>query len=215
MQKFSNKKKIILGSIIGVLIGTLVSVSYAFFTYANTSGNSTLVAGNIYMRYKETTTNIDIDNMMPMSGDPLPSSYFEFTVEGTNTTTDKDIIYDINIIHGDDYDDGDQDPNNDKVRIRDEFLRFTLMEKIGDAEWTTPVNAKKYSDFSNGLRMWVNQINKNTTEKVTHTYRLYVWIDESVKIGNNGQDYTLSEWNNLFASVKVNVTGDFNEKDPY
>ena len=214
-MKFSNKKKIILGSIIGVLIGTLVSVSYAFFTYTNTGTNSSLVTGDIYMRYKETTTNINIDNMMPMSGDPLPSSFFEFTVEGTNTTENKDIIYDINIIHGDPYDDGDQNSDNDKVRIRDEFLRFTLMEKIGDGEWTTPVNAKKYSDFSQGLRMWVNQINRNTTNKVTNTYRLYVWIDESVKIGNNDQDYTMSEWNNLFASVKVNVTGDFSDKEIY
>ena len=32
--KFNNKKKIILGSIIGVLIGSLISVSYAFFTFS-------------------------------------------------------------------------------------------------------------------------------------------------------------------------------------
>ena len=211
MTKFSNKKKIVLGSIIGVLIGTLLSVSYAFFTFSRTGTNSTLVAGNIYMRYKESTTTINIQDMMPRS--TKPNEYFEFTVEGTNTTENKDIIYDINIIHGDEYDDGDNDDSNDKVRIRDEFLRFTLEADLADGEGMHEIiSNKKYSDFSNGLRMWVYQINKNTTEKVTHTYRLYVWIDESVKIGNNDQDYTTSEWNNLFASVKVNVTGDFSNK---
>ena len=208
----NNKKKIILGSIIGVLIGTLISVSYAFFTFSKTSNNnSQLVAGNIYMRYKESTTTINIHDMMPRS--TKPNEYFEFTVEGTNTTENKDIIYDINIIHGDEYDDGDNDDSNDKVRIRDEFLRFTLEADLADGEGMHEIiSNKKYSDFSNGLRMWVYQINKNTTEKVTHTYRLYVWIDSSIKIGNNDQDYTTREWNNLFASVKVNVTGDFNEK---
>ena len=208
----NNKKKIILGSIIGVLIGTLISVSYAFFMFSKTSNNnSQLVAGNIYMRYKESTTTINIHDMMPRS--TKPNEYFEFTVEGTNTTENKDIIYDINIIHGDPYDDGDNDDTNDKVRIRDEFLRFTLEADLADGEGMHEViSNKKYSDFSNGLRMWVYQINKNTTEKVTHTYRLYVWIDSSIKIGNNDQDYTTSEWNNLFASVKVNVTGDFSDK---
>ena len=204
-MNLNNKKKIILGSIIGVLIGTLISVSYAFFTFSKTSNNnSQLVAGDIYMRYKESTTTINIQDMMPRS--TKPNEYFEFTVEGKNTYTEKDIIYDVNITYGD-------NDTNGKVRIRDEFLRFTLEADLADGEGMHEViSNKKYSDFSNGLRMWVYQINKNTTSKVTHTYRLYVWIDESVKIGNNDQDYTTSEWNNLFASVKVNVTGDFSEK---
>ena len=201
----NNKRKIILGSIIGVLIGTLISVSYAFFTFSKTSNNnSQLVVGDIYMRYKESTTTINIQDMMPRS--TKPSEYFEFTVEGKNTYTEKDIIYDVNITYGD-------NDTNGKVRIRDEFLRFTLEADLADGEGMHEIiSNKKYSDFSNGLRMWVYQINKNTTEKVTHTYRLYVWIDSSIKIGNNDQDYTTSEWNNLFASVKVNVTGDFSDK---
>ena len=51
----------------------------------------------------------------------------------------------------------------------------------------------------------MNEINK--------TYRLYMWISEDVVIGNMNEDYTLEEWNDVFASVKVNVSGDFLEKD--
>ena len=157
------------------------------------------------MKYKETNTNINISGMTPTY--TLPNDYFEFEITGKNTTTNKDIWYDINIKWG--------DQETGKTRIRDEFLRFTLKEKIDNGEWTTPIDAKKYSDFQNGLRMWVNKIGKDQTTDTTRTYRLYVWIDGGVKIGNNEQDYTISEWNNLFASVKVDVTGDFIEKVPY
>ena len=96
----NNKRKIILGSIIGVLIGTLMSVSYAFFTYANTSGtNSSLVTGNIWMKYGETNT-LTLQNAMP--SDTYDSEKkFEFTIEGANTTEDKDIWYEIKIKQGD------------------------------------------------------------------------------------------------------------------
>ena len=212
----NNKRKIILGSIIGVLIGTLMSVSYAFFTYVNTSGtNSTLVTGDIYMRYKESSTTININDMMPMSGDPLPNQYFEFTVEGKNTNTTKDIWYEIDIIHGALPTINDK-TKNENQRINDKFLKFTLKEKKDDGSWTTPINAKSYSDFSNGFRIWVDTIGKNQTTDTTHTYQLYVWVDDSVTISNTkttGVDYTMSEWNDLFASIKVNVTGDFTVKE--
>ena len=212
----NNKRKIILGSIIGVLIGTLMSVSYAFFTYVNTSGtNSTLVTGDIYMRYKESSTTININDMMPMSGNPLPSQYFEFTVEGKNTNTTKDIWYEIDITHGALPTINDK-TKNENQRINDKFLKFTLKEKKDDGSWTIPINAKSYSDFSNGFRIWVDTIEKNQTTDTTHTYQLYVWVDESVTISNTkttGVDYTMSEWNDLFASIQVNVTGDFTVKE--
>ena len=206
MNKFSNKKKIILGSIIGVLIGTLMSVSYAFYTYTKVGiSNSQLVAGDIYMRYKETTTNIDIDDMMPRS--TKPSDYFEFTVEGKNTYTEKPIVYDINIQYGNDI--------TGKERIGDEWLRFTLEEKKnGASEFTEVISNASYVGFENALRIWKETIPANTTNDIVNTYRLYVWIDNSVGVGNTTEtDYSIERWNNLFASVKVNVTGDFEEKE--
>ena len=38
-------------------------------------------------------------------------------------------------------------------------------------------------------------------------------ISNDTIIGNVSQDYTTEEWNDVFASIKVNVTGDFNEKE--
>ena len=51
-----NKKKIILGSIIGILLGLLISTSYAIFSYNKVGENNKLIAGDIYMHYNETNT---------------------------------------------------------------------------------------------------------------------------------------------------------------
>ena len=39
-----------------------------------------------------------------------------------------------------------------------------------------------------------------------------MWVSSDTKIGNVNQDYTMEEWNNVYASIKVNVAGDFEEK---
>lgn len=204
----NNKRKIILGSIIGVLVGTLVSVSYAFFTYTRTgTSNNQLVTGNIWMRYGETNT-LTLENAMPRSG-PVENKYFEFTIEGTNTTEDKDIWYDISLVHGTVPTNGNKTESN---RIDDKYLRFRLVEVENNVENSTPLlDNKKYNDLTN-RRIYVDKIGHGQT--VNKTYRLYMWLDNSVGIGNTSDArYSISEWNDLFASIKVNVTGDFNEKE--
>ena len=128
--------------------------------------------------------------------------YFEFTVDGKNTTTNKDIWYEVVLSKGDNID--------GKTRIKDNLLRFRLTETKDNKE-TIVVNNKSYSDLTS-KRIWVDTINKNTINEVVHTYRLYMWISNDTVIGNVNQDYTMEEWKNIFASIKVNVTGDFNEK---
>ena len=206
----NNKRKIIQGSIIGVLIGTLVSVSYAFFTYTRTgTSNNQLVTGNIWMKYGETNT-LTLENAMPRSG-PVENKYFEFTIEGTNTTEDKDIWYDISLTHGE-LPTINKVTKNEDQRIEDKYLRFRLVEVENNVENSTPLlDNKKYNDLTN-RRIYVDKIGHGQT--VNKTYRLYMWIDNSVGIGNTSSArYSTTEWNDLFASIKVNVTGDFDEKE--
>ena len=129
--------------------------------------------------------------------------YFEFTVDGKNTTTNKDIWYEVVLSKGDNID--------GKTRIKDNLLKFRLTETKDNKE-TIVVNNKSYSDLTR-KRIWVDTINKNTTSEVVHTYRLYMWISNDTVIGNVKQDYTMEEWKDIFASIKVNVSGDFNEKE--
>ena len=128
--------------------------------------------------------------------------YFEFTIDGKNTTTNKDIWYEVVLSKGDNLE--------GKTRIKDNLLRFRLTETKDNKE-TTVVNNKRYSDLTS-KRIWVDTINKNTINEVVHTYRLYMWISNDTVIGNVDQDYTMEEWKSIFASIKVNVSGDFNEK---
>ena len=129
--------------------------------------------------------------------------YFEFTIDGKNTTTNKDIWYEVVLSKGDNLE--------GKTRIKDNLLKFRLVE-IKDNEETIVVDNKSYGDLTS-KRIWVNTINKNTTSEISVTYRLYMWISSDTNIGNTDDvDYTMEEWNNIFASIKVNVSGDFNEK---
>ena len=197
----NNKKIIIITSIIlGVLILT-ISLTYALFTISKTSKNSSLVVGDIYMHYANGSKAINLANVMP-SETYDATSFFEFTIDGKNTTTNKDIWYEIILKHGDEV--------SGKTRIKDNLLKFTLTE-TKDGTTTTVFDGRSYGDLTN-KRIWVNTINKNTTSEVSITYRLYMWISNTTVIGNVNQDYTTDEWKNIFASIKVDVVGDFNEK---
>ncbi|MBQ8472444.1 MAG: leucine-rich repeat protein [Bacilli bacterium] len=133
-------------------------------------------------------------------------SYFEFTISGKNTYKQKDIWYDVVLNHGD-VPEGKLEEN----RINDEFLRFALFEVNGENQKNI-FNNRSYSSLEN-KRIHVETIPKNTTEEINKTYRLYMWIDDSVVIGNVNEDYTMEEWKDVFASIKVSVTGEFNEKE--
>ena len=204
-----NKKKIVLGSIIGVFIGILISVSYAFFTFSKTSLNSQLVAGDIYMQYKE-TNSINIPDMMPRNTYvDNENGYFEFQITGKNTYAEKDIIYDVVLSYGD----NPTDPNR-TIRIKDELLRFRLVKVVNNEEQEI-FNNRSYTSINN-TRIHKETIPAETNTEITTTYRIYAWISEETKIGNaTDADYSLSDWNKVFASIKVNVTGDFNDKEIY
>ena len=131
--------------------------------------------------------------------------YFEFTIDGKNTYEKEDIWYEIVLSHGDTH-------ATRTERIRDDLLEFRLVEVV-DGEEKELFTNKSYKDLTN-RRVWVDIIPKNTLNEVIHTYRLYMWISDYVEIGNTSYaDYDIETWNNeVYASIKVNVTGDFNEK---
>ena len=156
------------------------------------------------MRYKE-TKGISLENAMPRTNYD-PNGYFEFTIEGKNTYTEKDIIYDVVLDHGDAVSDA-----NRTIRIEDKYLHFRLVEVVNNEEQEI-FNDKKYNNIQN-KRIYVNTIPKNTTTNTSHVYRLYMWIGSEVGIGNTSSaTYSVEDWNKVYASVKVNVTGDFQEK---
>ena len=146
-------------------------------------------------------------NILTLNVTTLP--YFEFTIDGKNTTTNKDIWYEIILKHGDNL--------TGKTRIKDNLLKFTLTE-TKDRVTSTIFSGATYNDLTS-KRVYVNTINRNTTTDVNITYRLYMWISNDTMIcagdpKDNCDYYTdnTPNWNDVFASIKVDVAGDFNEK---
>ena len=198
---FKNKVIILTSIIVGVLVATL-GLTYSVMTFNQTGRNSELVLGDIYMHYNE-ISGLSISDIVP--GAPY-SNYFEFQISGKNTYTKKDIYYDFLVVRGD-LPEGKTEEN----RIPDEYLKFKLVSVVGDVE-TILLEDETYEDLTN-QRIYVETIAKNTTIEVNRTYRLYVTIDYSLVIGNTEKAvFSIEEWENAFASIKVNVTGDFLEK---
>ena len=198
------RKILIIGIIMAVVLLFTVGVTYAFLNYSQTgTSNSQLIVGDIYMHFQE-TNQLTIINAMPQSTYDT-NNYFEFTIDGKNTYTKEDIWYEIVLSYGDSH-------ATRTERIRDDLLKFRLVEVVDGVEQEL-FNNKSYNDLTN-RRVWVDTIPKNTLNEVVHTYRLYMWISDSVRIGNASDiDYDIETWNNeVYASIKVNVTGDFNEK---
>ena len=204
-----NKNRIItIGGIIAISLIVVVGVTFAMFNYTKTGGNQQLIVGDIYMHYKESNT-LTIENALP-SDTYNPNNYFEFTIQGKNTNTKYNIVYDINLNYGD-IPDGKIETN----RILDKFIKFRLVEVVNNEEQEIFTN-KSYSDLSSSKRIHVATIPRNTMSEITNRYRLYMWISNDVvigNVGNDGIDYDMATWNNLFASIKVRATGNFEEKE--
>ena len=200
-----NKLFYTIGLISFILSLIIIGISYTFYSYSRFGLNQNILAGEIYMYYEE-TDELVISNAFP-SNTYDENKYLEFTISGKNKNKKYDVIYDINLIHGDSV-------SGREVRIDDSFLRFTLMIENENQEWEELVSGESYDDLESAVRIYVNKIEKNTTEKIQHKYRLYMWIDSSVIIGNTEEsDYDMDTWNNhVFASIKVKVTGDFSNK---
>ena len=153
--------------------------------------------------YEEALTYLEENNIIKTAYVNLP--YFEFTIDGKNTYTEEDIWYEIVLSYG--------DPHETRTeRLRDDLLKFRLVEVVDGEEQELFTN-HSYNDLTS-KRVWVDTIPRNTTNEIVHTYRLYMWISDSIRIGNTSEvDYDMETWNNeVYASIKVNVTGDFNEK---
>ena len=131
--------------------------------------------------------------------------YFEFTIDGKNTHTKNGVSYNIQLVHGDE--------ETNKTRIEDKFLKFRLVEVNNNQE--TILKDKLTIESIDNTTIYSSTIPANTTSEVVHTYRLYMWIDGNVNIcggtQTDGCDYNISDWSNLFASVKVNVNGKYVE----
>ena len=150
--------------------------------------------------YFSSDTYLYKNNIIVYETKTLP--YFEFTIDGKNTSN-KNINYNIKLAHGDVIE--NKTENN---RLMDKYLIFKLVEVVNNEE-VELVDNIKYDNINNNI-IYKNIISKNTNEEIKHTYRLYMIVDPNLMIGNlEGAVYSFEEYANLFASIKVNVDGNY------
>ena len=150
--------------------------------------------------YFSSDTYLYNNNIIVYETKTLP--YFEFTIDGKNTSN-KNINYNIKLAHGDVIE--NKTENN---RLMDKYLIFKLVEVVNNEE-VELVDNIKYDNINNNI-IYKNIISKNTNEEINHTYRLYMIVDPNLMIGNlEGAVYSFEEYANLFASIKVNVDGNY------
>ena len=202
----NNKKKKYL-IIIGLVLVALIGVTFAYFNYYNETSSKKLLAGDVYLNMDDTGGFLLLSNIFPETPEEARSrndNIVTFTIDGRNSTTNKTIWYEIML------DEGDND-NSFAVKIRPEHLRFDLSEVI-NGEKTLIVDNQSYTEL-NSTRIWVDQVDPGTLN-ISREYELRVWLDEDVLISTSDPfaDYPANTWSSTYASVKVSVYGDFEEK---
>ena len=194
----SKKKMIVFIALLTLIV--VIGSSYAIYLREDIGANQQLITGDIYMNYIEGNSVINLSNMLPMSkSDALlrNDNVFNFQVTGKNTS-DKTIYYGISLV------DGDVVTGKTRINTEDIAVYLTSGQDV-------LVNGLRYKNFD-GKHIYVDSIPPGTNS-YTKNYSLRLWIDESVLIGdpNEGAKYTETQWNNLYASAKVQVDGNLDD----
>ena len=172
-------------------------------------GSYALVAGSVFLEYVDGTDTVSLTTVFPETKEEARSrtdNVVTFTIKGKNTTENKDIWYEILLFNGSEM--------AGKTRFNDNDLVFDLIEIDENGNEKYVVEASRYSSINN-RRIWINKINRNTQEEITKTYKLRVWLSDDVLISDNTEknpDYSTSVFENSYATVRVGVQGDLNEK---
>ena len=203
-----NKKKIIF--LLMVLIG-LIGVSYAWFNYYQEGTNKKVLSSNLYLYLDDDTNNVLLQNVYPLSIEEARArndNTIDFSIEGLNTSSDN-IHYEIRLVYGDE--------DNNLERLDDEDLVFDLIEIDSNNNETYLLDAVSFPSIDE-RKIWIDSVLKNTSSEVSKTYKLRVWVSDSILISDTdpNRDYTahsgVKDFKDRYASVKVAVYGDLQEK---
>lgn len=209
-KKKFNLKGLTLYITLFIIVLTL-SVSYSFFVYDKDGNSHTLIAGNIYLNSKD-NGNISLTGLYPMSDvDGIKNGVkYQFDVSGYNLSN-KTIYYGIYVNKGDEI--------SNKTRLRDNDVKLYLTKTI-DGVASVVMGPYNVEEFNRNI-LYNDTISGNISKEneVNIQYELTMWISDNVLISDSvtsleGRSiYTTEEFKNSYASVKVEVYGDFVEKN--
>ena len=188
-----------------ILLIAIIGTTYSYFNYTKEVAHADMQTGEIYVTIDNAPVSLTMNKVYPMTKEEARArtdNVVTFTLRGLNTS-EKKLYYEIKLGYG---------ASSTGTRFRDQDLVFDLIEVNSNNNETYKVNAKSYSDLSNGLRIWADTINEGTTTEITKTYKLRMWLSDKVTIGDDGT-YPASTYKNYYASISATAFADFTEKE--
>jgi len=190
------------------LIVLTLGVAYSFFVYDKDGNSHTLIAGNIYFNSKD---NGSLTGLYPMSdADGIKKGVkYQFDVTGYNLSN-KTIYYGIYVNKGEEI--------SNKKRLRANDVKLYLTKTI-DGVTSVVLGPYNVEEFNRNI-LYTDTIEGNISKEneVNIEYELTLWISDKVLISDSltsleGRSiYKTNEFKNSYASVKVEVYGDFVKK---
>ena len=211
MKNIINSKYKYMLPIFVIAVVLALGFSFSWFNYSKEGEENKIIAGSLYLTMNENVDTISLESVFPETKEEARArddNYITFTLSGKNTSTTKDINYEIKLSNGED--------KANKERFATKDLVFDLVE-VGDNNTETIIlDAVSYDTLSD-TKIWVDKVLKNTTNEVSKTYKLRMWLSEDVVISDTDEnaDYSATganSYKNHYATVKVIVEGDLTEK---
>lgn len=205
IDEINIKKKRFFRYILGplLILLALIVTTYAYFSYyKESSSEGTIIAGETYIKLKESPAPIlTIDNFYPRTDDEARTrndNYVDFTILGKNTMDNVDLPYRFNIIL--------KDVPVDKLSVDSEYLMFDISLLDNENSETPILSSVSYDKINEYIPGLV--VPRNTLTEISRKYRLRVWMKDTVIISDveENRTYTQEEFNKLMANILINVT---------
>lgn len=207
-NEVKNKKLlfILIGGIVLLLIPIIFFSSYAFFSYIKEGTSNTINTGKVYLNLDDKNNSIYLSNRFPisdseaynMSSDGEDITFTEFTVTGYYTGNEK-LKYKLSAVKGEE--------TVSMTRFPDEHVKIYLSGKTNEFGSFTIENGFDTEDSNQGIYGTLGS-NGNSgvdtseggeillatgevdSEETVHTYKLKMWITDSINISDTESSYT-------------------------
>ena len=197
------KSNQVLLSIIGifVLIILVVGITYAGFSKTSSGGNNSISSGTITMSFQEPSNNVVITNAMPTSNGYSSTTHFDFSVSGS-AKAQMTLPYEITITEKSG---NTLAASNVRIGLKKNGSIVAGFEsgKLASTLTSSTVRSGSKTLYKDGLVL--AQSGSNYTK--TDNYQLFLWIDSSAVLPNDGTTKYYSVLVNINATVGALGTG--------
>lgn len=231
------KKKSLIFTFIFLIFISGLSIAYAAFTQRDYTHNSTILLGDIKVKYKDNSNYISLTNALPESTSKgrnhettsitIDSKTYDiadnetiFTIDGKNTYRDN-LYYRISLKYGEDL------PFPEEMvgfpipsfRLNDLCLRFDLIkyDSAGTEEYL--LNNVRYSDLNNAI-IYQGIFYPEIDTTINNVYKLRVWLSEDTNVSISpagemklGLNISQNLMSYMYANFKITVESDLTSKE--